>query len=204
MNIGLIMIIIGALFGIVGLICLIMGVRSGRKKNDYNVNNYNAQNSQPMSNNHFDNSGNYQNSYPSDNGVNNGESESDWNSNDGQNNGFSNGRNIVMASGHNGKNMGSFDPFNDEPVNQSIPKNNYDNEDFDPFADIPTDIQKDIKPIKQSFSVPKMPRFKDDVDSFKNSKVQDLGDFDTGMSYDDNGIRPKNIKIDLDEDLEDF
>lgn len=202
MNIGLIMICIGGFFGIVGLIVLIMGIRSNRRakqnmRTQNNTQNYNNQNYNNMSN---------QMNY--------------------QNNGMQNGRGYQNndMNGNRGRQSGreDFDPFaeNPEPKKSTpqMPKmptmEDYDREDFDPFANTVRDVNKGTKPVKQSFSMPRVPDFTSDSTLDTRIQTEDMNvDFDNGMDYDsdfDAGMgfdepKPKmgNL-IDLDEDLEDF
>ena len=176
MNIGLIMICIGGFFGIVGLIVLIMGIRSNRRakqnmRTQNNTQNYNNQNYNNMSNQM-----NYQN-----NGMQNGRGyqNNDMNGNRGIQRGIQRGREEFDPFNDNGNQMArqrnkvqneDFDPFaeNPEPKKSTpqMPKmptmEDYDREDFDPFANTVRDVNKGTKPVKQSFSMPKVPDFTSD------------------------------------------
>lgn len=224
MNIGLIMICIGGFFGIVGLIVLIMGIRSNRRakqnmRTQNNTQNYNNQNYNNMSNqmnsqnNGMQNGRGYQNNDMNGNrGIQSGREEFDpFNDNGNQ-----------MARQRNRVQNEDFDPFaeNPEPKKSTpqMPKmptmEDYDREDFDPFANTVRDVNKGTKPVKQSFSMPKVPDFTPESTLDTRIKTEDMNvDFDNGMGYDsdfDAGMgfdepKPKmgNL-IDLDEDLEDF
>lgn len=219
MNTGLIMILLGGFFGLIGIIVLIMGIRSGRRakqmeySNNQNMNQMNPQmNNQglrPMNQN--------MGSDPFDNGNNipNGNIRKPNMVQPNHSNDFDpfadNAPSERVRPQNSGRNNGDFDPFAPNPK----PQNDYENEDFDPFVNSPSDVNRGVKPINNSFKMPNLPDFQNEVDDFKNSKIQDLeSNFDNGMGYDndfdvgmgfDEPMQVKNSNlIDMDEDLEDF
>lgn len=229
MNTGLIMILLGGFFGLVGLICLIMGIRSGRraKQMEYsNTQNMNQMQNQmrPQMNPQMNNQGRKpmnqnmgSDPFGNDNNISNGNIRKPNMVQPNHSNDFdpfaNNAPSERVRPQNSGRNNDDFDPFAPEPK----PQNDYENEDFDPFVNSPSDVNRGVRPINNSFKMPNLPDFQDEVDDFKNSKFQNLdsnfdagmgfedsGDFDVGMGFEEPKDNRKNSFIDMDEDLEDF
>ena len=204
-NTGLMLFILGGIFGITGLIVLIMAIRniSRGKRTDYSGNNgMNMQNQMPQNSDYMPTQ-TPQNSRPMNRGV---DFDPFSENNDRMGNMPQQAKSPNMGQNNRVRSV-EFDPFND-----NMGSSMQGSDSFDPFSESSNspnniDLFNDMgrpsrvpKSPNRPMSTPKMPK----INSNPTPSAPVFDDFDPGMGYDEPRVKNIDFDLDLDEDLEEF